>query len=43
MIYSTKFVWAGEDCILLSDKDTKPIAILKVYEVRELIKEWEKK
>ena len=40
---STKLDWAGDTCILLTDRDTRNSIILTGYEIRMLIKEWGKK
>lgn len=38
---STKIIWCGEECILITDRKTqKPLVLLRKYEVKELIEEW---
>lgn len=42
-IYSSLITFAGEDCILLTDENARPVLILKRYQIDKLIKEWNNK
>ena len=43
MIDFTKIRWAGEDCILITEREhaREPLLILDANDIKRLIKEWE--
>lgn len=39
----TKIRWAGSNCILVTARDTRQAIILTEYEIKKLLKEFERK